>query len=107
MIETFRTYFLAGRPADISIFSSETVPGSGDAYVRIVLPGALLPSMVGARVRRIEGEPKIIDLASAGISLIKTQRDDFASVLAKLGFGGLLVELRSKTAGPTMLGAAP
>jgi phospholipid transport system substrate-binding protein len=107
MVETFRSYFVSGRPADMTIFSSEAVPGSGDAYVRFMLSGAAMPSLIGARVRRLGGEPRIIDLASAGISLLKTQRDDFAAVIAKRGFDGLLAELRSKTPAPTMVGGAP
>jgi ABC-type transporter MlaC component len=105
-VKTFRGYF-TGAPSGITVFSSEAIPDSRDAYVRIVARAAIVPVLVGARIRRVGEDLKIIDLACAGISLIKTQRDDFAAVLTKRGMPGLLAELRSKVAPATMVGANP
>jgi ABC-type transporter MlaC component len=61
-----------------------------------MIPGKLLPNLIGARVRRTDRQLQIIDISVAGVSLLKTQRDDFSAVLAKQGFAGLLEEMRSR-----------
>ena len=51
------------------------------------------------RVRRSAGAYKVIDIIFEGISLVITQRDEFASVIRREGAGieGLLAELRDRT----------
>jgi ABC-type transporter MlaC component len=73
----------------------------------MVLPDAVPPALLGLRVRLVDGEPKIIDFLSAGTSLIKAQRDDFAAILTHRGVEGLLSKLRSKVAPQILLGANP
>jgi phospholipid transport system substrate-binding protein len=107
MVESFRKYFVAGVSSRISIFSSEAVAGTGDAYVKMVLPDAVPPVLLGARVRRVDGAAKIIDFARGGISLMKTQRDEFAAVTQARGMDGLLAELRSRVGTVTALGTSP
>ena len=51
------------------------------------------------RVRGSAGAYKVIDIIFEGISLVVTQRDEFAAVLRRKGSGieGLLAELRDRT----------
>jgi len=57
------------------------------------------PIRVDWRVRRGEGEPKIIDVVVEGVSMLLTQRDEFASVIQRSGGNveGLLARLREKS----------
>ena len=51
------------------------------------------------RVRRTAGVHKVVDIIVEGISLVITQRDEFASVIRREGAGveGLLAQLRGRT----------
>jgi phospholipid transport system substrate-binding protein len=51
-------------------------------------------------LRERPGEPVIIDLIVEGISLLVTQRSEFAAVLERSGVDGLLTELRARVAQP-------
>lgn len=50
------------------------------------------------RVRKVNGEFQIVDIKVEGISLAVTQRDEFASIIERRGFNGLLDTLRDGTA---------
>lgn len=56
------------------------------------------PIRVDWRVRNGEGEPRIIDVVVEGVSMLLTQRDEFASVIQRSGGNveGLLARLREK-----------
>lgn len=77
-----------------------TQPSSGkrDIYVRsrLIRPEGE-PVAADWRVRRSRktGELKIVDLKIEGVSMIKTQYDEFNAIISKSGFDGLLAELRS------------
>lgn len=77
-----------------------TQPSSGkrDIYVRsrLIRPEGE-PVAADWRVRRSRktGELKIVDLKIEGVSMIKTQYDEFNAIISKSGFDGLLDELRS------------
>jgi phospholipid transport system substrate-binding protein len=58
-------------------------------------PGAA-PMKVNWRVR-MNGEPAIIDVEVEGISMVQTQRDEFAAVVQRSGIDGLLALLRQRT----------
>ncbi len=52
------------------------------------------PLRVDYRVRAQQGDYKIVDVLVEGISLIRTQRSEFASIINREGFDGLLELMR-------------
>lgn len=62
-----------------------------------VTGGARPPFRVDWRVRLVEGNLKIIDVAVEGVSMSITQRDEFSSVIKRNGMEGLLEILRART----------
>jgi phospholipid transport system substrate-binding protein len=58
------------------------------------------PVRVDWRLREGQGEPVIIDLIVEGVSLLVTQRSEFAAVLERSGIDGLLAELRVRVTQP-------
>ncbi len=52
------------------------------------------------RVRAQGGEYRIIDVLIDGISLTLTQRSEFASVIGREGFDGMLAVLRARVSEP-------
>jgi phospholipid transport system substrate-binding protein len=65
-----------------------------------VAPPTSQPLRVDWRLRERPGEPVIIDLIVEGISLLVTQRSEFAAVLERGGIEGLLAELRARVTQP-------
>jgi phospholipid transport system substrate-binding protein len=65
-----------------------------------VAPPSSQPLRVDWRLREAPGEPVIIDLIVEGISLLVTQRSEFAAVLERGGVDGLLTELRARVTQP-------
>lgn len=63
-----------------------------------VLPPSSPPLRVDWRLRRRAEEPVIIDLIVEGVSLLVTQRSEFAAVVEHVGMDGLISELRSRVA---------
>lgn len=63
-----------------------------------VLPPSSPPLRVDWRLRRRAEEPVIIDLIVEGVSLLVTQRSEFAAVVEHVGMDGLITELRSRVA---------
>ena len=55
------------------------------------------PLKASWRVRVIDNQNKIIDIAVEGVSMAVTQRQEFASVTRRLGLEGLLQILRART----------
>lgn len=51
------------------------------------------------RVRLVKGEPRIIDVVPAGVSLLLLQRREFKEVIARDGFDGLIARLNEAGAG--------
>lgn len=49
------------------------------------------------RVRRIDAQPQIIDVAVGGISMSITQREEFSALIQRDGIHGLLEVLRART----------
>jgi phospholipid transport system substrate-binding protein len=107
MLQTFiqrlRQYAGAdlGQPgARFQIIASRPV-GERDVLVQSrVAPPTSQPLRVDWRLRERPGEPVIIDLIVEGISLLVTQRSEFAAVLERSGVDGLLAELRARVAQP-------
>jgi phospholipid transport system substrate-binding protein len=96
MMDIYQRYFIKAMGGRLNVAGSEAVPGSGDVYVKVALPGLFTPIYIDARVRRGQDGLGIVDLSSSGVSLIKTQRDDFTAVIERRGFEGLLMELRRR-----------
>lgn len=86
--------------ARFQIIASRPV-GERDVLVQSrVAPPTSQPLRVDWRLRERPGEPVIIDLIVEGISLLVTQRSEFAAVLERSGVDGLLAELRARVAQP-------
>jgi len=76
--------------------------GNRDVLVQSrVLPPSSQPLRVDWRLRERPGGPVIIDLIIEGISLLVTQRSEFAAVLERGGVDGLLTELHARITQPT------
>lgn len=73
--------------------------GEGDFLVQTAIKrpsGA--PLAYEWRVRAGQGEAKIVDVIVEGVSLLITQRSDFASVISQNGMDGLIRSLKEKAA---------
>jgi phospholipid transport system substrate-binding protein len=66
-----------------------------------VLPPGGQPLRVDWRLRERPEGPVVIDLIVEGISLLVTQRSEFAAVLERTGVDGLLTELNARLTQPT------
>jgi phospholipid transport system substrate-binding protein len=65
-----------------------------------VLPPGGQPLRVDWRLRERPDRPVVIDLIVEGISLLVTQRSEFAAVLERTGVDGLLIELKARVTQP-------
>jgi phospholipid transport system substrate-binding protein len=75
--------------------------GERDVLVQSrVTPPSSQPLRVDWRLRERPGEPVIIDLIVEGISLLVTQRSEFAAVLERGGVDRLLTELQARISQP-------
>jgi phospholipid transport system substrate-binding protein len=75
--------------------------GTRDILVQSrVAPPSSQPLRVDWRLRERPGEPVIIDLIVEGISLLVTQRSEFAAVLERGGIDRLLSELQARVSQP-------
>jgi phospholipid transport system substrate-binding protein len=71
--------------------------GDDDVLVRSrVIPEAGKPVTVDWRLRQRPDGPVIIDLVIEGVSLLVSQRSEFASVIERSDMDGLLAELRAR-----------
>ena len=106
-LELFREYALANLASKLHLYQGQSFEVTGakvvsdkDALVtsRILSDGEP-PLQVDWRLRqRNDGGLVTIDLIVEGVSLIVTLRSEFASVIERLGFDGLLAELRQRIA---------
>jgi phospholipid transport system substrate-binding protein len=73
--------------------------GKQDVLVRSkVVPPRGAPVSVDWRLRMLDDQPVIIDLIIEGVSLLVTQRSEFAAVIERSDMDGLLAELRARAA---------
>jgi phospholipid transport system substrate-binding protein len=106
-VELFREYALANLASKLHLYRGQSFEVTGakvvsdkDALVtsRILSDGEP-PLQVDWRLRERDGAgPITIDLIVEGVSLIVTLRSEFASVIERQGFDGLLAELRARIA---------
>mgnify|MGYP002279537922 CR=1 FL=1 len=70
--------------------------GKKDIFVktRINQPGGGDPIDCDWRIRKVNGKYKIVDIGIAGISMLLTQKREFASLLNRNGINGLIEMLR-------------
>jgi phospholipid transport system substrate-binding protein len=86
---------------DFQVIASRPV-GNLDILVQSrVLPTGTQPLRVDWRLRDRPDGPVVIDLIIEGISLLVTQRSEFAAVLERAGVDGLLAELNARVTQPT------
>ncbi len=81
--------------------------GENDIFVRtrIDQPRGGAPIIVDWRVRRIDGRLQIVDVVVEGVSMLVTQRSEFASVVRSRGVEGLIEALRARVSKyPTVAG---
>jgi phospholipid transport system substrate-binding protein len=106
-LQLFREYALANLASKLHLYQGQSFEVTGakvvsdqDALVtsRILSDGEP-PLQVDWRLRqRSDGALVTIDLIVEGVSLIVTLRSEFASVIERQGFDGLLAELRTRIA---------
>jgi len=79
-----RFYTYAGQPMTIV---ATKAAGNGDVLVqsRVQMPGSAEQTPVDWQVSEVSGAPRISDVVIDGVSLIRTQRDEFASVIRANG----------------------
>jgi phospholipid transport system substrate-binding protein len=108
-LELFRAYALEFLASKLHLYSGQEFQvigakavGERDAVVatRILSDGGP-PLKVDWRLReREDGSLVTIDVVVEGVSLIVSQRSEFASVIERQGFDGLLTELRQRSRRP-------
>ncbi len=104
-LELFGEYVLKTYAKRLGGYSGEVfaVTGSRAAGEQDIMVATLIKSPDGPelsadwRVRVIDGRHRIIDVMVEGVSMSVTQRDEFASVVANKGVGGLIEILRART----------
>ena len=104
-LELFREYALANLASKLHLYRGQSFEVTGakvvsdkDALVTSrILSAGEPPLQVDWRLRERDGAgPVTIDLIVEGVSLIVTLRSEFASVIERQGFDGLLAELRQR-----------
>jgi phospholipid transport system substrate-binding protein len=106
-LQLFREYALANLASKLHLYQGQSFEVTGakvvsdqDALVTSrILSDGQPPLQVDWRLRqRSDGGLVTIDLIVEGVSLIVTLRSEFASVIERQGFDGLLAELRTRIA---------
>jgi phospholipid transport system substrate-binding protein len=106
-LQLFREYALANLASKLHLYQGQSFEVTGakvvsdqDALVTSrILSAGEPPLQVDWRLRqRSDGDLVTIDLIVEGVSLIVTLRSEFASVIERQGFDGLLAELRNRIA---------
>ncbi|MDA0261708.1 MAG: ABC transporter substrate-binding protein [Proteobacteria bacterium] len=89
---------LGGYAGEMFGVSGVQPAGEKDTLVLTVINRPSGPPLKAAwRVRSINGQPRIIDVMVEGVSMVVTQRSEFASVIQRNGLNGLLEALRAKS----------
>ncbi len=106
-VELFREFATASLASQFDSFNAASYEITGaqvvddrDVVVTTRVADAASPEVytVEWRLRETDGTYKLIDVIGEGISLVITQRDEFASVINRQGFDGLLDLLRERVA---------
>ncbi|MEX2617644.1 MAG: ABC transporter substrate-binding protein [Alphaproteobacteria bacterium] len=88
---------LGGYSGQKFVIDGTAEAGQQDRYVRtrIVQPDAP-PLRCDWRVRKFDGDYRVIDVVVEGISMLSTQRSEFAAVLRQHGADGLIEALQTR-----------
>lgn len=79
----YRSYFQRYSGQSLAVTGSADSGAAGTiVHTRLVDPQGGAPLLLDFRVRADGGKPLVLDIIIAGISLAKTQHDDFAAYLA-------------------------
>jgi phospholipid transport system substrate-binding protein len=114
-IKLFDAYVVNTYSRRLSAYSGESFKVIGsqpiadtDALVntQIERPGNQ-PLNTAWRVREEGGQLKIVDVIVEGVSMVLTQRQEFASVVQNKGLDGLLADLKSQNEQSAAIDAAP
>jgi phospholipid transport system substrate-binding protein len=98
IVVTYEARFNAFSGYSFSVGQSRQV-NDADAVVRAtVTDPSGKPTALDFRVRNNGGKLQVLDVAVEGISMLKTQRDEFASVIQQSGIDGLTKALKDRTA---------
>jgi phospholipid transport system substrate-binding protein len=114
-IKLFDSYVVNTYSRRLSAYSGESFKVVGaqpiadtDALVntQIERPGNQ-PLNTAWRVREEGGQMKIVDVIVEGVSMVLTQRQEFASVVQNKGLNGLLADLKSQNEQSAAIDSAP
>ena len=103
--DLFRQWVLKTYSIRLGGYSGQTfsvvnvvVAGATDRYVRTLINQPKGGESVRAdwRVRHIDGAFKIVDVVVEGVSMVVTQRQEFAAVVRRHGVEGLIETLRAR-----------
>ena len=101
--ETFRVFFVKNISSRLQNYSDQNIKVTGSKKIsdNYVLVNSKMISKkdnqeikIDWRVFNINNKLVIRDLVVEGLSLAKTQREEFASILASKGFDGLIANLK-------------
>lgn len=76
---------------------SARASGKKDMVVTAEIRSDGITYLTSWRVRNFDGTPKIIDIKVEGISMVQSQREEFAAILRRGGMTALINELKSAT----------
>ncbi len=103
MADAYARRLGADKAGTLTVIDARPDVHSADALVRTRINRSDAPAVeTDLRVRNSEGRMKIVDVSMGGVSLDVTQRDEFASVIQRIGVDGLIRELRARTATPSV-----
>jgi phospholipid transport system substrate-binding protein len=103
--EAFASYIVVTYEARFDAFAGYTFQvgqakpmNNDDVAVRTsVIDPAGKPVAVDFRVRRSGNDFKVVDVAVEGLSMLKTQRDEFSAVIQREGLDGLIASLQQRS----------
>jgi phospholipid transport system substrate-binding protein len=104
-LQAFNDYVLQVYSARLGGYAGETltVVGERPAGERDMMVNTRIDRPSGPpleaqwRVRAMQAGPRIIDVMVAGVSMVATQRDEFAAVVQRQKVAGLIEVLRART----------
>ena len=110
-LQLFREYVLAGLTRrlgaakeikEVEVTGSRPASGEDSMVATLVSRGnGAPPTRLEWRVRRTGDRYQIVDVVAEGVSLVLTNRNEFAGIVAKSGLDGLLQRLREWRDRPT------
>lgn len=104
-LKAYRSYLLARYTTNFANYngSQYTITGARDegngeftVNMKIKTPQQSQDTLAGYRLASNNGQFKIHDIIIEGVSLITTQRSEFASVVSREGMAGLIKDIENK-----------